>query len=326
MGKSPDQEWLLVFYSVPSHPVSIRMKIWRKLAKTGAVQLKGAVYVLPASEEHQEFLQWLIGEVKSVGGDGAFVRTPAIETMDNGDIRELFLQQIGKEYRGLEKNLEVLERKVSSVRKGTKLPSSRDLNSQAARIAGEFHDIGKRDFFASSQGIEIRKRIEQVESALKGLGNSPAAERTAVASKRPEQYRGRTWITRKKPFVDRMASAWLIRRFIDPAAVFRFIDEKDLSRIGPAAAAFDMKGSEFTHQGELCTFETLMKAFGVRDKAVIKIAEIVHDLDLKDDKYGNAEAAGVEEILSGIRKTAKDDNDALERGMSVFEMLYRSRT
>jgi hypothetical protein len=87
-----------------------------------------------------------------------------------------------------------------------------------------------------------------------------------------------------------------------------------------------MKGGEFTHHGELCTFEVLVKAFGVKDRAVKKIAQIVHDLDVKDDKYGNAEGSGVEEILSGIRKTAKDDHDALTRGMAVFEMLYQART
>src|SRR5512138_2011554 len=98
MPKEPVQEWLLIFYSVPSHPVSNRMKIWRKLAKTGAVQLKGAVYILPATEEHEEFCQWLIGEVKSMGGDGAFVRTADVRTMTDAEIRRLFTAQADQEY------------------------------------------------------------------------------------------------------------------------------------------------------------------------------------------------------------------------------------
>src|SRR5512143_1155133 len=97
MQKTISQEWLLVFYSVPSHPVSNRMKIWRKLAKVGAVQLKGSVYILPATEEHEEFCQWLIGEVKSMGGDGAFVKGAEIKTMTDTDIRRLLTMQADRE-------------------------------------------------------------------------------------------------------------------------------------------------------------------------------------------------------------------------------------
>src|SRR5512147_2321797 len=111
MLKAAAQEWLLIFYSVPSHPVSNRMKIWRKLAKAGAVQLKGGVYILPATEEIEELCQWLIGEVKSMGGDGAFVRTAEIKSMDDAHIRELFRHQAEQGYRNFEKSLDALERK-----------------------------------------------------------------------------------------------------------------------------------------------------------------------------------------------------------------------
>lgn len=122
-----------------------------------------------------------------------------------------------------------------------------------------------------------------------------------------------------------MASAWLIKRFIDPKASFVFIEEREIASLDKKAAAFDVRGAEFTHVGDLCTFEVLVKSFGIKDKAVKKIAEIVHDLDVKDDKYGKPEATGVEDILSGIRKTAKNDADGLERGMAAFEMLYQSK-
>ncbi len=152
-----------------------------------------------------------------------------------------------------------------------------------------------------------------------------AEELVSIRPKQASQYKARVWITRKHPFVDRMASAWLIKKFIDPAARFQFIDERDLSGTKPDAVVFDMKGGEFTHHGDLCTFEVLVKAFTIRDKAVKKIAELVHDLDVKDEKYGNPETAGVEDILTGIRKSSKDDSAALERGMTVFEMLYVSK-
>ena len=126
--------------------------------------------------------------------------------------------------------------------------------------------------------------------------------------------------------MDRMASAWLIKRFIDPKASFVFIDERDVASLDNTTLAFDMRGAAFTHVGDLCTFEVLVKSFGIKDKAVKKIAEIVHDLDVKDDKYGKPEASGVEEILAGIRKTAKNDADGIERGMAAFEMLYQSKS
>ena len=327
MVKNKAREWLLIFYSVPSHPVSNRMKIWRKLAKAGAVQLKGAVYILPASDEHEEFLQWLIGEVKSMGGDGAFVRSAEIRSIDENDIRQLFLGQAEKEYRGFEKNLETLERKVQSIRKGAKHDENARLADHAGKLARELDDIQLRDFFSSPAGVEMTKRMQAIKTALKGLGGRGVETAVSVTPKRAADYQRRTWFTRKKPFIDRMASAWLIRRFVDSKAAFKFISESDLAGVGGnAATTFDIRDGEFTHIGDQCTFEVLMKSFGIRDKAVRKIAEIVHDLDVKDDKYGDPEATGVEEILIGIRKTVKNDSDALERGMAVFEMLYQAKT
>jgi len=328
MTKTRGREWLLIFYSVPSHPVSNRMKIWRKLAKAGAVQLKGAVYILPATEEQEEFLLWLIGEVKSMGGDGAFVRTAEIKSMDEADIRELFLKQAEQEYRGFEKSLNDLERKVQSIRKGT---TSKDkegggFSGQAAKLAKELEDIRKRDFFSAAPGREMATRMTALHTALKGLDKHTPERPEAVKLKRTVDYQGRTWFTRKKPFIDRMASAWLIQRFIDPKAAFKFISENDVASISGKTIVFDMPGGEFTHVGDWCTFEVIVKSFGIKDKAVRKIAEIVHDLDVRDEKYGNPEAAGVEAVLTGIRKTAKNDEETLERGMVAFEMLYQSKT
>jgi len=326
MVKEAKQEWLLIFYSVPSHPVSSRMKIWRKLVRSGAVQLKGAVYVIPATDEHREFFQWLIGEVRSLGGDGAVARSSAIETMSDAEIRELFIGQISEEYRGLEKAITALEQKVQSIRKGTKLQDRSPLVDQLARTTKDFEDIRKRDFFSSPTGAGVNKRLQQLQSGLKGLDRHSPGNIAPVSLKRAEKYRGRVWITRKKPFVDRMASAWLIKRFIDPNAAFKFIEERELTTSGTNTTAFDLRNGEFTHVGDFCTFEVLVKAFGIRDKAVKQIAEIVHDLDVKDEKYDNAGTAGVEEILSGIRKTGKNDLDVLEKGMAVFEMLYQSKS
>jgi hypothetical protein len=302
------------------------MMIWRKLAKVGAVQLKGAVYILPATEEHEEFLQWLIGEVKTMGGDGAFVKSAEIRTMTDADIRRLFTTQADHEYHRLEKALDILERKIQIIRKGTKSEEGKRISDQVAKFTKEFEGVAKRDFYNSSTGQAMRKRIQAVEAGLRDAWKKAPPEAASVVARRSQDYQGKIWATRKNPFIDRMASAWLIKRFIDQKASFTFIDERDIASLDNTSVAFDVRGAEFTHVGDLCTFEVLVKSFGIKDKAVKKIAEIVHDLDVKDDKYGKPEGTGVEDILAGIRKTAKNDADGLERGITAFEMLYQSKT
>jgi hypothetical protein len=326
MTRTAPHDWLLIFYSVPSHPVSGRMKLWRRLAKAGAIQLKGAVYILPANEENRELFQWIIGEVKSLGGDGSFVRTTRIETLSDADVRRLFNDHRDAEYRELGKVLDGLERKVQSGRKGA-VAGIRDLVSVSlSTVRRTYEDVRRRDFFDAPLGRETKQRLHTLEAALKNLQEPAKTKPALIARKDPNEFRHRVWVTRKRPFIDRMGSAWLIRRFVDPNARFRFIDEKDVDALSSGEISFDIPGGEFTHHGELCTFEVLVRSFGIKDRAVRKIAEIVHDLDLKDEKYGNAAGSGIEEVLTGIRKTGKDDTDLLEKGMAVFEMMYQSRT
>ena len=324
MVKASPPEWLLIFYSVPAHPVSGRMRIWRRLAKAGAVQLKGAVYILPANEENRELFQWIIGEVKSLGGDGSFVLTQRIETMKDSEVRELFRQQREAEYRALAKQLDGLERKVQSGRKGAIAGIRASVAGSLATVQKAFDEIRSRDLFDAPLGRNMENRLRAIEAGLKDVKEVGSGKLTPVGRKDSDAYQRRVWVTRKRPFIDRMASAWLIRRFSDAAATFRFIEEKGVADIGAADVAFDIQGGEFTHHGELCTFEVLVRSFGIKDRAVRRIAEIVHDLDLKDDKYGHREASGIEEVLIGIRKTVTGDTDMLEKGMAVFEMLYAS--
>lgn len=325
--------WLLIFYSVPSKPVNNRMKIWRKLAKAGAVQVRAAVYILPHSEEHYEFFQWIVSEVTSMGGEGAFVRVDRVETMTDEEIIQLFNRQREEDYRLVEKRIDELERKLSSIRKGTKRQADRSLDEEVRKLRKEYDDLKKTDFFSSNAGRVLENRIRAAESEARSI--SGGGERNAgttgvtVFPRRREDYAGRTWVTRKRPFVDRMASAWLIRRFIDEKAVFKFIDERK-KQFHPEKekdmVAFDVRDGEFTHQGDMCTFEVLLKAFGLKGKPLRAIAEIVHELDMKDDKFAHPEARGIEDILSGIRKTARRDEEMLEKGVEVFEMLYASKS
>lgn len=321
------QGWLLFFYSVPSKPVSNRMKIWRKLSKAGAVHLKGAVYILPFNDEHYEFLQWLVSEIVGMKGEGAYVKIEKVDTMSDVEIEALFNERQEGEYQAIGKSLDDLETRVSSIRKGAKTQDGQGLFEQLAKVEKKYEEALKTDFFSSRTGVALRSRVDALNTVIKGLtGPVAKAKPASVSSRKIEAYQGKIWVTRKKPFIDRMASAWLIKKYIDKDAAFAFADEKELETAGKNFVAFDVRGGEFTHAGDLCTFEVLLKSFGLKDKVLKKIAEIVHDLDMKDDKYNSAEAKGLEDILTGIRKTAKDDTKALEKGMAVFEMLYVSKS
>ncbi|MEN8263576.1 MAG: chromate resistance protein ChrB domain-containing protein [Nitrospirota bacterium] len=321
--------WILFFYTVPSKPVKNRIKFWRRLAKAGAVQLKGAVYVLPHNEEHYEFCQWLMAEVAALGGDGDFVITDNFEMLSNNSIISLFKSQREEDYNAVEKKLNDLEVKLSSMEKGSKVKNAENLRVQLNKLLKEYTDIKGIDFFPPRASFEAGKKIISLQRKMTTvLKPSRIKEtdkkKTTIHRRNPGDYKGRVWITRRNPFVDRMASAWLIRKFIDRDAAFQFIDQHERGNVDRNAVIFDMKDGEITHIGDNCTFEVLVKSFAIKDKAVRKIAQLVHELDIKDEKFSSPEAKGIGEILLGIRKTGRNDKDILKRGMDVFEMLYAS--
>jgi hypothetical protein len=281
---------------------------------------------LPYTEEHHEFLTWLVSEVVSLKGEGSFVRVEKIETIDNQQIISLFNQQRETDYQRILKEFDEIERKLTSTRIGGALQDKKNITNKIRKCQRDFEDIRKIDFFISQRGLEVGRRLEKIVETLNGLAGSEIEKHAVIiAPARIEDYQRKTWATRKRPFVDRFASAWLIKKFIDEHASFTFIDEKDLNTPAKDVISFDIRGGRFTHAGDLCTFEVLMKSFSLKDKTLRKIAEIVHELDVKDDKFRNPEAKGIEDILSGIRRASKDDYECLERGIAIFEMLYVSK-
>ncbi len=321
------QGWLLFFYSIPSRPVGLRMKIWRKLIKAGALPFKGAVYVLPDNQETFEYYQWLVSEVVSMGGEGAFVKVGKVETANNEEIIHSFNEQRKREYRRVEKTLEEIEGRLVGIKKEGAIPSKKRLLKQFSALMQEFAGIRKIDFFSSKGGEVVKRRLKIMETEIKRTAGPEIKKQQAViVSKSVKDYQGKIWVTRRNPFVDRMASAWLIKQFVDKEAVFQFMEEREMANLDNNMILFDVRGGEFTHVGDRCTFEIVLKSFGLKDKGLTKIAELIHEIDLKDGKYASPEAKGIEEILMGIRKMSKDDADALERGMAVFEPLYASKT
>lgn len=295
--------------------------------KAGAIQLKGAVYILPFNDERYELLQWLVSEIGEMKGEGAFTRIEHIDTMKDSEIIALFNQQRANDYKTIGRALDNIERRLGSMKQGGKTQDTKVISDLFRKLLKEFEGVKRVDFFSSTMGQALNERIKHIDVEINKLSGVEIEKEglMTISSMVVDDYQGKVWVTRKKPFVDRMASAWLIKKFIDKGASFDFIDEKNIDAAGKSSIVFDMRGGEFTHVGNLCTFEVLIKSFGLKDKTLKKIAEIVHDLDMKDDRYKPAESKGIEDILIGIRKTARDDGDALAKGMQVFEMLYVSK-
>jgi hypothetical protein len=307
-----DHRWALFAVQLPAHPSKARVKVWRRLQQLGAVPIKHAVYVLPYSTQAVEDFAWLRTEVEGNGGQAAVFSATAVEDVANEDIVEQFRQARTDDYRRLQKELRGQLARVKKPQ-GAEARAARALREQ-------FEQIRSIDFFPTTVVSEVQRMLESLESATRRTPSAPPIPGGA----RPLDaagYAGRTWTTRPRPGVDRFASAWFIRKFIDPGATFAFGDRA--SRM-PGAIAFDMyDGEGFGHEGGRCTFEVLRTKFGIRDAAVNRIAELVHDADLKDDRYHAPQAPTVELVVQGLRASIADDARLLEFGIALFEALYQ---
>jgi hypothetical protein len=324
--------WLLFFYSIPATPVNNRVKMWRKLLKTGAVQLKGGVYILPYAEEHHEALQWMLAELPGLKGEGLLLKTDTIEPLQQKDIVALFNDQRQPQYQEIVKKIDEFSGRLRNLRKGGKDKKAISLFRQYEKIVAEFQAVQQRDFFQSDMGKDVaaqlgllRKQLEELSAVEKGHTGSISAP--LPNGRNITNFSGLTWLTRKRPFVDRMASAWLIRRFIDPKASFAFKDENELKDLAnKLEVSYDVRNGDFTHIEDLCTFEVLTKSFGLVDKGLDYLSRIVHNIDIKDGKFSAPEAHVIEMIIKGIRNRALPDSETLEQGIAVFEALYLSIT
>jgi hypothetical protein len=318
MDPTPSQKWLLLLLQLPTTPAAARIKTWRRLQQLGSVALKNSVYVLPNTAQAREDFEWLRTEVLAARGQASIMVADALTTEEDDGIRVLFLKQRATEYDAVRSDIEKAGRALKSRLAG----SARRTVERALRAGRD--EIGRLDAMelipaqARARAVDA---IERLEARLAPEPERTPAMRATTTSH--ETFTGRTWVTRPRPGVDRMSSAWLIQRFIDPKARFAFSAEP------PAASdkkrvAFDMFGVSFGHRGERCSFEVLIDHFGIQDKGVRHIAKIVHDIDLKDQRYGLPEAPVVARMVEGLRATYADDNDLLTHGMAMFAALYES--
>ncbi len=305
--------WLILIVSLPPNPSSLRVRVWRKLRALGAVALKNSVYLLPFTQENLEQFQWLTQEIQKDGGEATLLKVDRVENMKPADVIRLFQDARDQDYRQLAERYRKLLGGLERRRTG-RTATRRD--EELARLAKEVERIREIDFFDAQGYQEVKRLRETIEMRLhppRPVGASGHAEVSLDA------FSGRRWATRPRPHVDRIGSAWLIKRFIDPEAQFLFASPEEF----PAdAIPFDALGAEFGHQGEDCTFETFVRRFGLRDRRLTALAEIIHEADLRDQKFRREEARGVDLAVRGLLAALKDDHQVLEHGLVLFDGLY----
>jgi len=313
-GREPG--WLLLIHQIPPKPNYFRVKIWRRLQKLGAVAIKNSVYALPAGEQAQEDLNWTLREIVEGGGDASLVEARLVEGLNDEQVREMFRAARDADYQAVAEELREVARGLP--RKAEASEEKRaQLSAAVSRLQKRLGDIAAIDFFHARGRQAVDGLLRDLEEKL-ATRSTPAPQAAAQPFRRPS---GATWVTRTGIHVDRMASAWLIRRFVDPKARFRFVAVRGY-RHEPGELRFDMFDGEFTHQGDRCSFEVLLARFEIADPALRAIAEIVHDIDLKDEKYGRPDNAGFEHLVNGIALAHPEDEVRLERASAVLDDLY----
>jgi hypothetical protein len=297
------RSWLLLLFSLPTNRNTERVAVWRRLKKMGAVQIKTSTYLLPDEPAQYEQFQWLAQQIRDYDGDSTLVRAHEIEGLTKERVIVMFNDARAKDYGELRKALQ------SFIARRKKMDAEETV-SELERLTRRFREVRAVDFFDSPRGHDVAMLLRRAE----GPQRSRQLETLDV-----KLYQGKTWLTRPRPEIDRVGSAWLIARFIDRKPKFVFASTADAI---PGAIPFDMLDAEFSHHGNYCTFETLTRRFAISDKSLVKIGEMIHDADLDDARFQRVEAIGIDRVLKGWAKEGLSDQEILRRGFECFDALY----
>jgi hypothetical protein len=298
-----------LIHQLPSEPAYLRVKVGRRLAKIGAVAIKNSVYLLPAMEACREDFSWTRREIADDGGEAVMFEATTLEGLTASEVERLFRDARARDYRELERALDEIAKSRAADRQGAL--------GDLARVEEQLAALARIDFFPSGAGNSVRERVAHVRKELSQAKPDRAAPLLKLSA---ADYQGRTWVTRRGVKVDRVASAWLIRRFIDPAAKLKYVEWADYKRRS-GELRFDTPDGEFTHRGDLCSFEVLCSSFDLKRSGLKRIAEIVHDLDVKDGRYRHPETEGVAAIIEGIVAQHSRDDARVEAASALLDAL-----
>jgi hypothetical protein len=312
------QRWLLLIHQLPTKPAYFRVKIWRRLQGIGAVAVKSTVYALPANAETQEDFEWLLKEIAEGGGEAMVCEARLIDGLSDAQARTLFDTARDEDYEAIVGEARTLAAKLDAA---ATREEGAEARTQVRRLRKRLVDIVAIDFFGATGRLSAESLVAALEARI-AEDKEMTEEQPQTAPQTSTNLKGRTWVTREGVYVDRIACAWLIRRFIDPDAVIRFVPGKGYVP-NEGELRFDMFEGEFTHEGDRCSFEVLLSRVGLSDPALQAIGEIVHDIDLKDGKFGREEATGIAHLVAGIAMANQDDEQRIAQGGPVFENLYQ---
>ncbi|HZI50840.1 MAG TPA: chromate resistance protein ChrB domain-containing protein [Terriglobia bacterium] len=312
MKTSEPTTWLMLIHQVPNSPAYLRVKMWRRLQKIGAVAVKNAVYVLPRSDQALEDFHWIAREIIEGGGEASVCEATFVEGITTSDLVALFQQSRKADYADLGQQIQDVAREQQTAENAGD-PWASGMAARVSRLRQRLTEIQVIDFYPSPAGKQAEAVINELESRIR---QAPLRKGQQSGS-----YSGRTWVTRTGVHVDRIASAWLIRRFIDTQARFKFVAAKGY-RPEERELRFDMFDAEFTHEGNLCTFEALTERMGITDRALRRLGEIIHDIDLKESRFSHPETPGLALVVNAICSRYKDDPGRIERATIVLDDLY----
>jgi len=300
--------WLALLHRLPAKPPYLRVKIWRRLQAIGAVPLKNAAHVLPTTEANRAAFEALLDDIVASGGEATLLSAQLILGQSDGDVRALFDAARDSDYADI---AEAARRLIE-----TGPASGQDI----ARLQKRLEEVGHIDFFGAHGRQDAEAAL--VELDRRRYQHPDVSRSEPAAGIEPADLVGKTWVTRRGVHVDRIACAWLIRRFIDRQARFRFVDGR-AHQPEAGELRFDMANAEFTHEDERCSFETLLLRAGLgQDPGLAAISEIIHDLDIADGKFARPETAGVGAMLSGVCASTDDDLERVMRASDALDQFY----
>jgi hypothetical protein len=300
-------------------PNYLRVKIWRRLQRLGAVAIKNSVYVLPRSEQGQEDFQWVLREISEGGGDASICEARFVDGLSDEQVEALFQIARDADYAQITEDARRLAETVPTA-PVTDGEHRTQLEADFTRLKRRLAEVVAIDFFGASGREAAEGLLSGVETRMHG--NQAVMRRRHSPRVQREHLEGKTWVTRKGIHVDRMACAWLISLSLIRQLALSLFPAKGYKPLAEEVR-FDMFEAEFTHERDRCSMEVLIERVGLDDAALSPIAEIVHDIDLKDSKFERQETIGIERLIAGIAMANKNDQSRLARGIAVFDDLYQ---
>jgi hypothetical protein len=273
------------------------------------------VYVLPKNEQTLEDFSWILREIKDGGGEVSLCEAAFIDGITDEQIIAMFREARKGDYEEIIKDTQSI---LSEMPSGpdVQIEDVSHADGQLVRLQKKLAELTAIDYFECPDRGVAEVLLSNLSEQLKG-----AKTGKSVLGKPHQDLTGKTWVTRENTYVDRIACAWLIRRFIDPAASFKFVSSKKY-KPQTNELRFDMFDAEFTHDGDLCSFEVMIRRLGLDQKLYATLAEIVHDIDLKDEKFGRPETAGIKTLFSAIVTAHPTDQERIEIGGKILDDLF----